>query len=803
VVTKTHPAMHSGAQPTATVLAVLALVAASWPLGRLFQESPWWPSALVAIAAVAIAGLVLRARRVGPTGTAGAQLLLLVIIHSVAFAPREPLLGGLVPTWSTLTHWRDLAAAAGRTIMENAAPAPAPTGIAFLLSAAIGLVAWAVDVVAVGSRMPAVAGLPLLTPLLTAVANSSGTLDAGAVALPLLLWGAMLLEQERDWLASWRPDLAGAHRLPARGRRLLAGATVLAVGLLGGLGAAAALPHLPQRYLADGLGRGEFGTGNRVGFSPDTDLLQDLRSGDRTPILTYTSDDPESPPLRVIVSSAYSDGHWSPRTPAATPSQAPVLPRPFGLTEQVPTTEVHLKVSQTALRFPYLASPVPIVWGTVVGARWAVDDPTGVPVVDATPRSYDITYLALNPTPQALAAAPPAGRGFREYTTPAPEVLTPRFAASTQEAIGDAVAPYERAVRIQQWLRASGGFRYSLDLAPAPPGMDETTAKRTALDRFLETKQGYCVQFATAMVMMARAQGIPARLATGFLPGTSQGTTRVVHASDAHAWPELYFEGAGWLRFEPTPSDRSGPVPRYATGTAAPSATTTTSASQTSTAPLTPTPSQATERPDTDTGAVDAGAAESVWAFWWRLGGGLVLLLAIVPAVAAAVRARRRASARDPSEAAEAEWLILTERLQDLGLDVPAAATPRQLHARVTDTAVLDREASTALQRVLLAVETARYAPPRGASRPGSSPAGAADDQGGTSSRAGTSGAAGGETSTSSAAARALRTDARTVVRGAASLRSGTMRARAALLPRAGLRAMHLPVPENRPPPRH
>src|SRR5699024_3400468 len=85
---------------------------------------------------------------------------------------------------------------------------------------------------------------------------------------------------------------------------------------------------------------------------------------------------------------------------------------------------------------------------------------------------------------------------------------------------------------------------------------------------FLETKQGYCTQFATAMVMLARAQDIPARLALGFLPG-SQGLdgTRTVVAADAHAWPELFISGLGWTRFEPTPGSRSGSAPFYSTGT--------------------------------------------------------------------------------------------------------------------------------------------------------------------------------------------------------------------------------------------
>ena len=75
---------------------------------------------------------------------------------------------------------------------------------------------------------------------------------------------------------------------------------------------------------------------------------------------------------------------------------------------------------------------------------------------------------------------------------------------------------------------------------------------------FYETRRGYCTQFATAMIMMARAQGIPARMAIGFIPGTREGSSNIVRASDAHAWPELYFQGSGWLRFEPTAS-RSGP----------------------------------------------------------------------------------------------------------------------------------------------------------------------------------------------------------------------------------------------------
>src|SRR5690606_41826401 len=80
--------------------------------------------------------------------------------------------------------------------------------------------------------------------------------------------------------------------------------------------------------------------------------------------------------------------------------------------------------------------------------------------------------------------------------------------------------------------------------------------------RFLRDKQGFCVHYSFAMASMARSLGIPARVAVGFAPGTPQADgTVAVGLRDAHAWPELYFEGIGWTRFEPTPT--RGSIPSY------------------------------------------------------------------------------------------------------------------------------------------------------------------------------------------------------------------------------------------------
>src|SRR5690606_28639518 len=81
----------------------------------------------------------------------------------------------------------------------------------------------------------------------------------------------------------------------------------------------------------------------------------------------------------------------------------------------------------------------------------------------------------------------------------------------------------------------------------------------------------YCEQFAASMAIMARSLGIPARVAVGYMPGSNVGdNTWEVKVHDAHAWPELYFEGFGWIRFEPTPSQQTGSPPSWTESAQAP-----------------------------------------------------------------------------------------------------------------------------------------------------------------------------------------------------------------------------------------
>jgi transglutaminase-like putative cysteine protease len=125
--------------------------------------------------------------------------------------------------------------------------------------------------------------------------------------------------------------------------------------------------------------------------------------------------------------------------------------------------------------------------------------------------------------------------------------LSEAFTTKTERIVSDADAenPYETAVAIEEWLEANR--EYSLD-TDRPSG-------NIAEQFLLEMEQGYCTYYATAMVMMLRSQGIPARFAVGYTPGQQVDDNEwVVRGLNSHAWVEVYFEDVGWVQFDPTPS---------------------------------------------------------------------------------------------------------------------------------------------------------------------------------------------------------------------------------------------------------
>ena len=109
--------------------------------------------------------------------------------------------------------------------------------------------------------------------------------------------------------------------------------------------------------------------------------------------------------------------------------------------------------------------------------------------------------------------------------------------------------PYEKAAAIQNWLKTN--CQYTMDVSDHPENIDFVTM-------FLfQTKKGYCTYFASAMTVLCRMAGLPARYVEGYLAEPGTGGEAIVTGEDAHAWTEVWFKGFGWLTFDATPKTRN------------------------------------------------------------------------------------------------------------------------------------------------------------------------------------------------------------------------------------------------------
>jgi transglutaminase-like putative cysteine protease len=160
-------------------------------------------------------------------------------------------------------------------------------------------------------------------------------------------------------------------------------------------------------------------------------------------------------------------------------------------------------------------------------------------VISNTPHTT-VSDLRLRPT--ATTALPPdtAARYLQ-----VPEGLPQRVRDLSLEVTAGATTDFDRAAAIESYLRA---YTYTLDLPRSPDDRD-------MVDYFLfDLQKGYCDYYASAMVVMARVAGVPARFATGYAQGSYDHSASrwVVTEKDGHSWVEVYFEGIGWVEFEPT-----------------------------------------------------------------------------------------------------------------------------------------------------------------------------------------------------------------------------------------------------------
>ena len=328
-----------------------------------------------------------------------------------------------------------------------------------------------------------------------------------------------------------------------------------------------------------------------------------------------------------------------------------------------------------------------------------------------------------------------SGGSLTETGALAEEVVT-----LTQQVTAGATTAFDKAEALRSWFTdPANGFTYSLDVPTGDSG--------DLLVDFLNNRQGYCQQYATAMAVMLRAAGVPARVAVGFTQGAKQADgTYVISSNDAHAWVEVLFDNAGWVRFDPTPlgggqGGQQGFTDAAPTPTTAPS-----SAGQATTGAsvpdeLRPSPGDIGSTPGQNTAAGGSAAQDSRVSstLWWLL--AIVLVLAAAAAGPTVIRNRRRhrrraLAAAGGDGAAAAVWGEVEDLAVDHGIGLNSAESARAVANRLARATHLPDAERATLRNLVMQVEQGWYAPPA-ADAPGAGGAPSADGQAGAAGAAG------------------------------------------------------------------
>ena len=347
--------------------------------------------------------------------------------------------------------------------------------------------------------------------------------------------------------------------------------------------------------------------------------------------------------------------------------------RASGLAEAYdsPGTRVEVDVS---MRFPSQYLPAPFaVEGFDAQGNWGFDQNTLSVVAtgnEGPAQTSNLDYQVTSVVPEAGSAVAGARAGTDPgggETLKVPDGLSDDVRSLTERITQNAASDGAKAQAIEAYLN-SDEFTYTLQ-APTSSGAD---AVSTCL---WQDRAGYCIHYATSMAVMARILGIPSRIAIGFTSGTPAGDRYQVTTDNMHAWPELYFEGLGWVPFEPTKSIGASSSDS-GTSSAPPSSAPSTSpipepsdeASQTqpappSSAPAAPSPSP--KSPETQTPG--SGGTRNAAGLLWLL--PVVLLLAAPAGIRLALRLWRLRTGQPPVAAPAAAWRELAAVYTDLGLD--------------------------------------------------------------------------------------------------------------------------------------
>lgn len=694
-----------------TLIAALTVLAGASALSAAIADADWVLPLTEVIGVVWLLGVGCRLLRSPAPVTVLVQFAGLVIALTGLFTTSG--WGGFIPNAPVLREAGELLSGAWQQILNTVPPAPATVELSFLIALTVGTTALIVDFLVAEARSPALVALPLLCLYSVPASIATEQLAWWTFAAPATLYALLLA-------------VTGRVGSRSRGRTtvgLIASAVVIsAVGTL----AAVAVGDSVTGIGTEGrLPRNAAGGASQIGLSPFTSLRGNLErtapadlinvNGLRTPdYLRTTSLEKWTPGegggFSEVVGDVDSD--ISGPLPGVDPLGAEPVP-------------IQIRSAQWADKYLPIYSRTLSVSGLTQG--WSYDQQLNSVQRDdrLNPRSYTLRAAFPAPTAEELRGDDVSPDARLVDATGIPDSVREQ----ALEVTADAETPFDKADALYRWFTdPSNGFSYSLQVPPGTTG--------DPLADFLLNKEGYCEQYASAMTAMLRTLDIPARVAVGFTQGAQQDDgSWLITTNDAHAWVEVRFDRAGWVRFDPTPlgngsgnqqgfveDEAGGPGEGTGTGETTTEETTTDPNEQLGTADI---PDGGGLQPDNggadqpDGGTLDTAEGDSATgaggvpaALWWVL----VVLLAMVligaaPTAVRRLRRRRRLTlAREGGPgAASAAWAEVEDLIVDHGLPLPTTESGRATANRLARSSRLTENARQRLRTLVVAAEREWY----------------------------------------------------------------------------------------------
>ena len=531
--------------------------------GSLFSKSDYMgPTLLGMLLAVALT-LLCRRWGAGPLLTIVGSTALLGCYLLIVFQGPRTFYG--LPTTDAAAGLGRLVVGAIQASNLDFAPVPPRPGYVVMTVVAMWLITTLSEVATFRWRRPLLASLPpigLFSFLLVIGRRSlAGFLLVVFIGALLTYWGLEASHRLRSWgrwVGAWghREDASSKSVTGRVARRM--GYSCVAAALV----APMILPALGTGLLSwrnptgagEGPGTGIIVAGGRT-INPFVELHPQLLNQDEDELFKVTAD--RKAYWRLLSLADFDGARW-------TEAQAPVSTTGGGLMEAAADpTAYEVLLTQTFdltnLGGSYLPAAVrPSSISFADGPRSAKYNSQTRHLQVTEGDVQGLRYTVTSKVPKLSFAAMKGakiGEQPQQYTE-VPSDLSPEVYDLVEEWTKDAKSDFAKLIALQS--RFQTDFAYSEDV--------DTDDSKDYLTYFLtKSKTGYCQQFSTAFALLARTLGYPSRVSVGFLPGEplpDDDDTLVVRGTHAHAWPEVYFEDYGWVRFEPTPRSEAQ-LPSY------------------------------------------------------------------------------------------------------------------------------------------------------------------------------------------------------------------------------------------------